>query len=442
MDSMNYESCEWSHQRYHNFATVSILPATLLIVALVLFLSLVEKEVTIRATGTLTSETVIQRVQATTNEKIQTNYLEENKVVHKGETLLAYDWSTEALLTEQTSDDVAQLDQQLTELRLFYESVEQGENRLGDTDTYGYAHQYEEYRQQQSLIQSAIARENQDIATKNQASQQLSTHLLEQRHQALEELEQLESYQRALTKEETLEPTHPYYEEWHRLDKTAYPAAAQQLRDRIQAQRQQVAAMDLQQDGITWQNENTTLVTQLAQLQATRLAQIKQEEASLQQKYSQLTHQQAAQDKQREQATILAEADGVLHINQTVTGMTTIPAGTVLAEVYPLLDEASSIVVSALVDSQYMGEIQEGQVAHFEAALTRARSLRLTGTVTTIDVATRQTEQGSGYLVKVTVPLTDENRRDVKYGMTGRVSFVTGRKTFLKDWVDRYLRGE
>lgn len=83
MNNHLFQSAEFYQRRYHNFATILVLPLTLLVLFIVLFSLFAHTEVTVTSTGEITPTKVIEVIQSTSNNIISTNNLKDNKTVKK-----------------------------------------------------------------------------------------------------------------------------------------------------------------------------------------------------------------------------------------------------------------------------------------------------------------------------------------------------------------------
>lgn len=84
MNPKLFQSAEFYHRRYHNFATVLVIPMTLLVFFLLAFSLIGKKEITVTTLGSIRPTKVIAVVQSSSNNTVLTNNLSENKAVKKG----------------------------------------------------------------------------------------------------------------------------------------------------------------------------------------------------------------------------------------------------------------------------------------------------------------------------------------------------------------------
>src|SRR3712207_9554982 len=74
-----FRSAKFYQRRYHNFATVLILPLTLLVIFLLSFSFLGQKEITASSRGEIMPTKVIASIQSISNNAIVKNNLKENR---------------------------------------------------------------------------------------------------------------------------------------------------------------------------------------------------------------------------------------------------------------------------------------------------------------------------------------------------------------------------
>lgn len=90
MNPKLFQSAEFYHRRYHNFATLLVLPMTAFVLFLLLFSLIGKKEITVTSVGSLRPTKIIDVVQSTSNNTVLVNHLSENKTVKKGDLLIQY----------------------------------------------------------------------------------------------------------------------------------------------------------------------------------------------------------------------------------------------------------------------------------------------------------------------------------------------------------------
>ena len=116
MQSEFLESAEFYNRRYHNFSSRVIVPMSLLLVFLLGFATVAEKEMSLSTRATIEPSRILANIQSTSNNRIIANHLEENKLVKKGELLVQYQEGAEAVQAENYASQLEMLKDQKVQL--------------------------------------------------------------------------------------------------------------------------------------------------------------------------------------------------------------------------------------------------------------------------------------------------------------------------------------
>ncbi|EJN94568.1 HlyD family efflux transporter periplasmic adaptor subunit [Streptococcus ratti] len=90
MDPKFLQSAEFYRRRYHNFATLLIIPLVCLIIFIAVFLCFAKKEITVTSTGEVAPTRVVSVIQSYSDTSIIKNNLDNNASVKKGDLLIQY----------------------------------------------------------------------------------------------------------------------------------------------------------------------------------------------------------------------------------------------------------------------------------------------------------------------------------------------------------------
>lgn len=134
MNPKLFQSAEFYHRRYHNFATVLVIPMTLLAFSLI-----GKKEITVTALGSIRPTKVIAVVQSSSNNTVLTNNLGENKAVKKGDLLIQYSDKLEDSQLNAIQTQIERYERQQEALNQLKESLKQGQNLFTGDDEFGYS---------------------------------------------------------------------------------------------------------------------------------------------------------------------------------------------------------------------------------------------------------------------------------------------------------------
>lgn len=137
--------------------------------------------------------------------------------------------------------------------------------------------------------------------------------------------------------------------------------------------------------------------------------------------------------------TLKSPSTGIVHLNEEVTGQIDVSKGTVLAEIYPKQKE-SQLMFTALLPADEVTRIKVGMDVHFKLDKKGVASQTIEGTLKEISETSMTTEQGTFYTIKGT--LQSSKYFNNRYGMTGEVSLIIGKKSYWQQIKDVLLNQE
>lgn len=164
MNPKLFQSAEFYHRRYHNFATVLVIPMTLLVFFLLAFSLIGKKEITVTTLGSIRPTKVIAVVQSSSNNTVLTNNLSENKAVKKGDLLIQYSDKLEDSQLNAIQTQIERYERQQEALNQLKESLKQGQNLFADDDEFGYSATVERFLNQSQTITAQVSQSNQSVA--------------------------------------------------------------------------------------------------------------------------------------------------------------------------------------------------------------------------------------------------------------------------------------
>lgn len=113
------------------------------------------------------------------------------------------------------------------------------------------------------------------------------------------------------------------------------------------------------------------------------------------------------------------------------------PSGTTLAEIYPVLKHQKQIKLTLAVSPTEITSVKQGQKVRLQVSRNIPVPIILNGIVSNIDTAPTITKNGNLFMVTANVSLSKQQARSLHYGLTGKVSIITGQKTYFNFWRDR-----
>lgn len=166
------ESAEFYNRRYHNFSSSVIVPMALLLVFLLGFATVAEKEMSLSTRATVEPSRILANIQSTSNNRILVNHLEENKLVKKGDLLVQYQEGAEGVQAESYASQLDMLKDQKKQLEYLQKSLQEGENHFPEEDKFGYQATFRDYISQAGSLRASTSQQNETIAS--QRMQQLA----------------------------------------------------------------------------------------------------------------------------------------------------------------------------------------------------------------------------------------------------------------------------
>jgi len=143
-----------------------------------------------------------------------------------------------------------------------------------------------------------------------------------------------------------------------------------------------------------------------------------------------------------EKGTIRAQEDGVLYLNPERNQSAVVTEGTLLAKLYPLLDREGKTKLTAYLSSKDVGRIKVGDSVRYTTTHDAKNQLFLDSTITSIDATATKTEKGNFFKIEAETNLTSEQAEKLRYGVEGRLQMITGKKSYLRYYLDQFLNKE
>ena len=398
MNNHLFQSAEFYQRRYHNFATILVLPLTLLVLFIVLFSLFAHTEITVTSTGEITPTKVIEVIQSTSNNIISTNNLKDNKTVKKGDLLVKYSDKLEASQSNSIQQQIDRDDRQAAALETLINSLKQGTNLFGDNDEFGYSSTINAFLNQAITITSQVNQANVTVAKQEESVNKANSSIPKQ----ITELQtQVNQYQ---------EP--------------------QSDIDNLNLKLSSNVTTGTYDNSASSQIE--TLRNQQVSQAQEQLNQVNKDKGSLQ--------AQLEQANIRKEATSLyANSNGVLHLNSQIKGESYIPQGTVIGQIYPNLSEAKNVAITYYVNSNYINQLKKQQTVRFTLNTVGKTPTVIKGEIVSLDKAATETKNGNFFKVTAKVNVTSQDRENLTYGMQGKVVSVIAKKTFFNYFKDKLL---
>ena len=447
MDERFLESAEFYQKRYHNFSSLLILPSCLLFIFVLLFALVAKKEITISSKASIEASRVLANIQSTSSNPIISNHLQENKEVKKGELLIQYQTDNERTQETTLASQLKALKDQKAQLELLKSSIETGQNQFSQADSYGYEQSFKDYQSQLTSLTDSVNQQNSNIAAQNAASSNSQAELGALLTETENKLTDYRNLKTAIQTDKALPETSSLYSLYQTYTKQLDQAedkklVKEEIISQLDAQISQLegnlSSYRVQYAGSGTQQAYTgSLASQLASLKAQQLAKVSQELTGLTQQILEAENNLKLQEGMTQKGQIIAEDDGLLHLNSQVLGSTLVPEGTVLAQLYPAISKEKQVKIVAYVSSKEVSRIKKGDKVRFITQDDANKQFSLHSEISNIDTRATQTESGNYFKVECVTNLTQDQANVLKYGLEGKFIMITGQKTYFSYYRDK-----
>ncbi|MGL9970273.1 bacteriocin secretion accessory protein [Enterococcus sp. DIV1420a] len=438
-------------QQHHTFYRWVLYPVILFLCLGGFFLVFAKKEIVIRTPAQLTAQKV-EKLQVPIEAKIKANNLKENQTVKKGEILVTFD--TTSLQNEKTQieQENTTIEQQKSAAQMFIDSLMSEQNLFETEDDFGYSNQVKSFLAEKeatlyALKQSEVATQKEQ-ETYDKAKEQLEKQLT-MRQKEQRELEQVRT---AWIDEQSLEGFSPEITSKYQLWKVQLTDTPEEQKKQVKAtilatidelitqKKKEIEQLQVEQAKLvvpsTTENEINSQKEKGKQSKELALATAKE-------KVIELTGTQKKNDialktinEQLTQSTLKAPITGTIHLNAEVENQLEVPKGTTLAEVYPE-HKNSELSFTALLPTSESMRVKPGMDIHFKLDKKGVATKTINGTLKEISENSTTTDQGTFYTIKGI--LNPSNNFTSRYGLTGELSLIIGKKTYWQQIKDTLL---
>jgi len=377
------------------------------------------------------------------------NHLAENKEVKKGDLLIQYAVEGEGAQEQKFSSQLGLLKDQKGKLEILRTSLESGRNQFSEPDSYGYEQSFKDYQNQVASMTNSVNQQNSTIASQNAAASQSQAELGGLINDTNNKLNDYRSLKNAIQTGTGVDASHPLYSLYQ-----TYDTQLDQAEDKVTTQSQILAQLDgqisqlesaasgyrIQYAGAGAQQAYAgNLSSQLASLKAQYLVKVGQELTSLTQQILEAESNLKLQEGIVKKGQIVAEMDGLLHLNPEVEGSTLVAEGTTLAQIYPKITSERKIKIVTYVSSKDVSTIKKGDKVRFITADDANKQMILTSRISSIDANATQTKQGNFFKVECETTVSKNQAKKLRYGLEGKFVMVTGEKTYFSYFMEKFF---
>ena len=449
MNPKLFKSAEFYQRRYHNFATLLIVPLVLLLSFLIIFSLFAQKEVTVTSRGEITPTQVIASIQSTSNNTITTNNLSNNQLVKKDDVVIKYAETMEKSQKQALETQLATLNRQKTAIETLKESLSQGNNLFTGEDEFGYINTFNNFISQSQDIELGISKTNAEVNNQLALAGNTATAIEKQINNIYKQITEYEELSQAITnKSSSLSASNP-----HKATLNSYLVQSQQqsqqgldeqylsqINQSISSLKSSIASLNIQRAGTgSVATYDSSLGTKVEVLRTQFLQSASQQLTTVETQITELTAQLGQVNVNFEHNTIKAPGTGIIHLNSEFDGKTLIPNGSEISQIYPNIQETKEVLITYYVTSEYVPLLKEEQVARLKLEKIGNQSITIIGKIHSIDRTATKTEQGNLFKVTALAQLPDKDSNIIQYGLQGQVTSIIDKKTYFDYYKDKIL---
>ena len=456
MNPKLFQSAEFYHRRYHNFATLLVLPMTIFLIFLILFSLIGRKEITVTSVGSLRPTKIIDVVQSTSNNTVIDNQLLENKMVKKGDLLVKYSDKMEDNQLKAIQTQIERDERKQNDLNTLKESLNQGKNLFTGEDEFGCAATIDRFLSQSKTITAQVAQANDSVAKQEAGVSRANAAVNKQIGELQTQASQYQEVKDAIQSNQTsISGANPYTTTLNSYLSQCQALTGNDTSSKENLKNQFLADLQGQIDNIN--SSISSLQTQAAsnfstgsydtsassQIESLRQQELTQTETQL----AQVTQEKESLQAQLDQTslsksdTILkAKEDGILHVSSEFEGKTLLPQGSQIAEIYPDISKTQQIAIRYYVDSTHVSQLKKGQTVRLTLEKISNQAINIEGKINKIANSATQTKDGNFFEITARADVDKKDSTLLKYGLQGKTISVIGKKTFFNYYKDKLLK--
>jgi competence factor transport accessory protein ComB len=448
MDKRLFESSEFYTRRYNNFSTMVILPIFLLVMLLIGFCFYGKREMTIKTIGEIQPVKIISEIQSTISNEIVEIHLEENQLIHVGEILVRYKDETTKEQLNYLQEQITENTNQKKQLELLKDGIEQGKSTFPENDKYGYSQILVDYfSQRQAMIESS-EKENADIDSQNGSIASTKAAIDDEIQQTQDKVSGYSTLAQVIQNGDTTydknSELYPIFDSYRQQikDIEENEGIKKQILAEIQTTIDQlnstISSYQAQRAGAGAYIQQTSILDeQLTSLKSQQLLAADKELTTVNTKIAELDSNLTLQKDLNKHNTITSSSEGIIHLNEEVKSKKYIGEGITIAQVYPIIQLGESVNLVAYVDSQDIASIHKDDKIRFASKKENAKSFELTCQVTEIGASPEKTKSGNYFKIAAKTIISKDNKTDIRYGLQGNFTIITGKKTYFEYYKDK-----
>ena len=437
-------------QQYSHYYRWILYPLSIFFLGVLLFLFFGSSEQVVHGNGMLSAETIIP-IQIPVEASIKENNLKENLKVNKGDTLIVFEMDDLVEQKNQLDSEIKILDEKIEKTDLLIKSLQKEENLFTEEVSYGYSNQVESFLNEKEQVLQTVQQLESNYQNTSQIAEKNIYELNNQIQKKQNKINEMKEIRISWSKQQMISGYSDEYMSKYTSWKKQIDQVQETEKDRIKSDvlseidqtimqlDQIIDQLSLQKEAIEIPVDPTSEVnSQIAvinQLREQKIADAKNHsnEMSIEKKEKAITLKSI--ERELTSQCILAPDQGTIHLKESYENTKDIAKGSVVAEIYKN-DNQNTMVVDAQITSEKMTAIKVGMPISMRLDSNDGSKYVLKGKVTDISTTSSITEVGNFFAVKGQVKIPVNKQEFLRYGLTGDVSFIVGKKSYWDQIID------
>ena len=103
------------------------------------------------------------------------------------------------------------------------------------------------------------------------------------------------------------------------------------------------------------------------------------------------------------------------------------------------MDREGKTKLTAYISSKDITGIQIGDPVRFTTSNDNNNQVLLVSKITGIDTIATRTDQGNFFKIEAETSVTEEEAKNLRYGLEGRLRIMIGKKSYFRYYLDEFL---
>lgn len=380
-----------------------------------------KKEIIVQSIGELVPAYRLAKIQSTSDLKIIENNLSNHQYVEKGQTLIVYSGQMTENEIQIMITQLTQLDKQVIDLETLKQGVITDVQTFALADEFGYQSSLGSYLSQREVMQKDHDKINANISLQNET-------VVRTQQGIGDEITVLSA--------KIVVKKNKQSQEKDKEKQEAMLTEIEQLETNLASLKTQKASSG------TYQSFDESLASKLNSLKTEQLANADKELVMVKEKKQEISQNLSRAREIQENHEIIAPESGIIKVDESNQHKKMIPIGTMIAEILPSLTDRTKFEIEYYVNSSDLTALKVGQKIRFASTKKLKQQLILTGRINSIAKSATQIKGQNFFQVKAQVTSKALERKQLIYGLQGRVSSVVDRKTFFQYYLDKFFDGQ